>query len=363
MRVLVAPDKFKGTLTAEAAAAAIASAVAVLLPGATVDPLPLSDGGEGFASCLLRHLGGTSTRISVTGPAGPQVSMDVAFLHDGRAVVEMAQASGLGLMGEPDALRAHSIGTGEAISWAASRAKSVLVGVGGSASTDGGTGAAAALGWRFLDRAGRALPPGGGSLVHLARIAEPTSRSPIVVSGACDVANPLLGPEGAARVFAAQKGADHHAVAVLESGLENLSRRLEADLGVDPAHRPMAGAGGGMGAGLAAFFGAALVQGSDLVAEVVGLHEAIASSDLVITGEGTLDASGTRGKVPGKVADICRATNVPCLLVAGSIGSPEAARGFAAATSLEGTVGLQAALHSPEGSLEAATRELLNAYL
>ena len=205
VRVLVAPDKFKGTLDAREVARAIARGLQGTLPGVEVVERPMGDGGEGTASVLVEALGGNRDEFEVDGPLGEPVRAPLFRLVDGRTIVEMADASGLRLVPESrrDALAASSRGTGQLISYALDPGSSVLVALGGSASTDGGTGAAAATGWRFLDARGVPLPPGGGSLERLARIVPPDwSMRPGSITGLCDVNNELLGPSGAARSFA-----------------------------------------------------------------------------------------------------------------------------------------------------------------
>ncbi|MGH2754267.1 MAG: glycerate kinase, partial [Actinomycetota bacterium] len=207
MLVVVAPDKFKGTLTARAAATAIASGVARVLPAADIVRLPLADGGEGTIEALGSALGGKPIVATVPGPLGRPVRASMSLLGNGDIVVEMARASGLDLVPEDrrDALAATSVGTGASIARAWElRPRRTIVAVGGSASTDGGTGAARAIGWRFLDAEGRDLPWGGGALVHLAGIESP-AELPSGVVGACDVTSPLCGPDGAARTFGPQK--------------------------------------------------------------------------------------------------------------------------------------------------------------
>lgn len=325
MHIVIAPDKFKGTIDAPAVAEAMARGARRVFPEASFQLRPVADGGDGTLEALLTAKGGIEKQIEVTGPLGDVVRAPLAFLSDGRIGIEMATASGLTLIPEEkrDALRASSRGTGELIRAALSSARrgEILVGIGGSASTDGGTGAAAAVGWRFLDARDRELPPGGGSLVELRRIdgdsvdVGPGRR----IVGLCDVDNPLLGDRGAARVFAPQKGATQEHVAILEEGLENLVARLEGDLGVRVRSLAGGGAGGGMGAGLAAFFGGSLGVGFDIVSDAIALDGVIASADLVITGEGRLDEQSLAGKAPIAIAQRARLAKVPCFVVAGEL--------------------------------------------
>ncbi|HEX2235384.1 MAG TPA: glycerate kinase [Actinomycetota bacterium] len=361
MRVLIAPDKFKGTLRASEAARAMARGAQRSSAGCSTIVVPLADGGEGTVQALLEALGGELVAARVHGPLGAPVDGGFALLGRGRAAVEMSSGAGLAQVpeGRLDALRASSRGAGELVSTALDRgARDVVVGVGGSASTDGGTGAARVLGWRFVDRRGGDLDPGGGALRSLARIDgdgvdERLGECSIV--GACDVSNPLLGPAGAAHVFAPQKGASAREVDALEEGLGQLADRIRADLGIEVASAWGAGAGGGMGAGLLAFFGASLEPGFELVARVVGLDARVGQADLVLTGEGRLDAQSLGGKVPVGVAARARAHGVPCVAIAGDVllDAHEArAAGFSATFSLVRAVGAQRAREHAAAALE-----------
>ncbi|MGH2819559.1 MAG: glycerate kinase [Actinomycetota bacterium] len=372
MRVLIVPDKFKGTSSARAVAQAMAEGVRSAAPEAEIEVRPMADGGDGTIEALLAAAGGHTEDFEVTGPLGEPVRAPVAFLDDGRCCVEMALASGLVLVeeGSRDALAATCRGTGELIRSAVrggARGSEILVGIGGSASTDGGTGAAAAVGWRFLDARGRALPPGGRALRHLARIDDggvvPELRGRSII-GVSDVDNPLLGPRGAARVFAPQKGAGPEQVEALEEGLANLAARIREDLGRDVAQLEGAGACGGIGAGLVAFFGARLGPGFETIAELTGLASRIQSADLVLTGEGRLDAQTLGGKVPAGVARVAADAGVPCAAVAGELDlDGEALRdaGFTAAVGLVDAVGRERAFRDTSDAVAEVTRRLVSA--
>ncbi|MEA2476739.1 MAG: glycerate 2-kinase [Actinomycetota bacterium] len=341
MRIVLAPDKFKSTLDARAVARALAAGVKEVVSGAECIECPLADGGEGSTDVLLQHLGGRRHEVSIHGPDDRRLISSFASLDDGRAVVEMAQASGATLMEKPDALGATSRGTGELIAAAAVGSDRVVVFVGGSASTDGGTGAARPAGWEFLDKSGRSLPVGGGALRELADLRWVSTIETTVV-GACDVTNPLIGPAGAARVFGPQKGASLDEIAILEEGLERLAHVVDTKLGVDVATIAHGGAGGGMGAGLSAFFGARLTSGFEIVASAAGLEEALTGADLVITGEGRLDTSSFSGKVVSGVLELARKNGVPCAAVVGTSEVPSeiaAARGLDRVVTLEDVVG------------------------
>jgi glycerate kinase len=322
MRVVVAPDKFKGSLSASSVADAIAAGIRRTFPDASIVCRPVADGGEGTVEAMVSAIGGRVESVEVRGPLGDPVRAEIGRLEDGRTVVEVSSAVGLGLIARPDALRASSLGCGDLIASVlrADPGANLVVGVGGSASTDGGTGAASAVGWRFLDRRGRDLEPGGGALVRLATI-DDTDKAGVLdgahILGAVDVGNPLLGPEGSARVFAPQKGAGEDDVVVLEEGLAVLAERIRVDVGIDVSSVPGGGGAGGIGAGLVAFFGAELQPGFDLVAEAIGLDGLIRGADLVITGEGKLDQGSLGGKTVIPIARLAGAAGVPCIAIVG----------------------------------------------
>jgi glycerate kinase len=326
MRVLIAPDKFRGTLTAAQASAAIAAGWRRVRPGDHLEEVPLADGGEGTMDTLVAALRGERRPARVSGPLGEPV--DAAFgmvVSGGRrlGVVEVALASGLQLVseGRRDPLRATTLGTGELIRGAVDAgASEVLVCLGGSATTDGGAGAAQALGVRLLDARGGAIPPGGLGLLELARIdaggLDPAIRR-LRVQAACDVDSPLTGPLGAARVFGPQKGAGPQDVLLLERALTHLAAVIHRDLGVDVRAVPGAGAAGGLAAGLAAFLGARLRPGVDLVMEAVGIGPLLEGCDVIVTGEGALDATSLRGKVAGGVLAAARAAGARPIVLCG----------------------------------------------
>jgi glycerate kinase len=326
MRVLVAPDKFKGTLTAEQAARAIARGWRREDPGAELDLAPMADGGEGTLDALVAALGGERRRVTVTGPLGDPVEADYGLVPspDGPlGVVEMARASGLALVspGRRDPKRTTTRGTGELLLDACRRgARRVLVCIGGSATNDGGAGMAQALGVRLLDDRGEDLPPGGAALLRLARIdlsgLDPAVRG-VEVLVACDVDNPLVGPAGAAAVYGPQKGASPEDVHLLDRALRHFAAVVYRDLGVDVRDLPGAGAAGGLGAGLVAFLGARLRPGVEVVMEAARLGERIERSDLVVTGEGSFDEQSLRGKAPAGVLRAAADRKVPALVLCG----------------------------------------------
>jgi glycerate 2-kinase len=331
-RVLVAPDKFKGTLDARAAALAIAQGISSVLPDAQVRRLPIADGGEGTVAAAVAA-GAARVVHSVTGPRGARVDAEMALFDDGTAVIETAAASGLALVdvSVESSLASSSFGTGELILRALDAgARRIVVGLGGSAMTDGGSGALRALGAEVTDSDGRPLPWGGGALTSARRLdvsgLDPRLREARLVF-ACDVDSPLVAPNGAAAVFGPQKGADDAAIAHLDRGLRRWADLLGEVTGVD-VDVAGAGAAGGFPA---AFLGAAqaeITSGFDVVAGLTGLMEHVASADLVITGEGSLDAQSLAGKGPVGVARIGTAAGVPVAAVAGVITlSPEDLKG------------------------------------
>lgn len=369
MRIVVAPDKFKGTLTAVRAAEAIARGARKVYPHASFALRPLADGGEGTVDAFVTARGARILDVPVTGPLGEELIAPLALLETGDAVVEMSAASGLAAVAEPgprSALNASSIGTGQLLVAALERQPArVIVGVGGSASTDGGTGAATATGWRFLDSHGRDLTPGGGSLVELHAIEPPASRpstAPTVIA-ACDVDNPLVGARGAARVFSPQKGAVPDEVVVLERGLERLAEIIRRDLGIDVAALEHGGAGGGMGAGLSVFFTARLASGFDLLAELVDLDDDLAGADMVITGEGRMDPQSLAGKAPVALARRAVGHKVPVVAVVGDLALTDAQLhkcGIDAAIGVKQSGGGERAAADPAGAVELAIAGLLS---
>jgi glycerate kinase len=321
MRVVVAPDSFKGSIGAAAAAAAIAAGWRQVRPVDEVTELPLADGGEGTAAVVAAAVPASRWHVAeVSGPAAAHVTAGWLELPGNGALVELATAAGLPLLGELSPLTAHSGGVGELIGLALDAgARHVDVALGGSACTDGGTGALAALGARFLDADGCELPCGGGALVRLAAVDLSGLRRPPAKGTSCltDVRAPLLGPGGAAAVFGPQKGAGPADIEVLEAGLARLAELL----GGDP-DAPGAGAAGGCAYGLAAAWQARLQPGAQRIAAIAGLPSALAGADVVITGEGRYDATSLAGKVVGAVLAAAEAAGVVAAVVAGQLELP-----------------------------------------
>lgn len=348
--VVVAPDSFKGSASAVEVAGALAEGWRRVRPQDRVVLAPMADGGEGTLSAFEAAVSGAVLHpVRVLGPAGALVDANWLELPGGRALIELAETSGLGLMPSLAPFDAHTVGFGEAIAAALDHgAVELLLAIGGSASTDGGAGALAALGARFLAADGREAPPGNRGLSALERV-DVSALRPLPPGGASilsDVTAPLLGSHGAAAVFAPQKGARPRDIPVLEAGLRRLAAALEeAGLPVDV---DAAGAGAAGGTGLALrVWGASVAPGADAVGEAIGLPGMIAGADAVITGEGRFDQQSRSGKVPSYVAGLARRGGVPVLLAAGSIAAPTA--GFAAAV----------ALADIAGTAEAATADPL----
>lgn len=362
MKVVVAPNAYKGTLTASQAAAAIARGVREVFPDAEVLEVPVADGGDGTVEALVSANHGEYLTAQVEGPLGDPVKATYGRFGS-TAVVEMAAASGLAVIppARRDPRNASTFGFGELL--AAARRPGVtefLVGIGGSATNDGGAGMAQALGYRLLDADGRDLPRGGAALMRLERIEregfQPWAEK---VQVACDVNNPLTGPHGASAVYGPQKGADPEAVHELDAALARLAAVIERDLGKQVADLPGAGAAGGAGAGLVAFLDAELVRGAPLIVTASGFDARLPGSDLVITGEGQADEQTAYGKAPGEIAQRAKAAGVPVLLIAGSKGPGWEALSSIGVTSVvaltEEGIDLQMALNEPEGMLTRVT--------
>jgi glycerate kinase len=364
VRVLVTPDKFKGTLTAVQAAEAIAGGWARAVPSADVEQVPMADGGEGTLDALVAALGGERHRARVTGPLGDPVDAEYAMANasgEPLAVIEMARASGLTLISERrrDPKRTTTRGTGELILEACRRgSRRVLVCIGGSATNDAGAGMAQALGIRLLDERWQDLGPGGAALVDLARI-DMSGLDPAVAAAtflvATDVDNPLVGPQGASAVYGPQKGASPEDVAMLDRALGHFAAVVYRDLGLDVRDLPGAGAAGGLGAGLMAFLGARLRPGVDVVMESLRLPQRLQGADLVVTGEGRFDQQSLRGKVPAGVLRVAEEARVRAVVLCGQADiEPPGVRVF----SLAERFGAEAAMERSGPLLEELAAEV-----
>jgi glycerate kinase len=327
MRVIVAPNAFKGSLSALDAAEAIGEGVRTVASDADLVLVPIADGGDGTVEALVAATGGERRTRRVRGPLGAPVEADYGLIDAGStAVIEMAKAAGLALLppDKRDPRTTSTHGVGELLQHAYDGgARHFIVGIGGSATNDGGAGMAQALGYQLLDQNEHELPPGGLALTRLARIQAGgvhANWKEAEVEVACDVTNPLTGPSGASAVYGPQKGATPEMVAELDAALRHLAEVIRRDLGVEVEQLSGAGAAGGLGAGLVAFTGARLRPGAEMVMEALKLDARLKDADLVITGEGRLDSQTARfGKGPAAVARHARNAGIPVVGIGGSV--------------------------------------------
>jgi glycerate 2-kinase len=327
MKIIAAPNAFKGSLSALQAAQAIKRGIKRLPFPIEVVCLPVADGGDGLMDVFEKSLSGKVIETMVADPLQNQITAPICFLEKTSVgIVEMAKASGLVLV--PEKFRNPEItttfGTGQLIAKCLDlNATRIVVGLGGSATCDGGIGAAAALGYRFLAATGNVLQPTGGNLIHIRNVdgRQRDSRlDHVVVEAVCDVANPLIGPEGASYIYSPQKGATPEQVERLDKGLANLAAVIKKDMGIDLQDLPGTGAAGGLGAGVHAFFGGKLRKGIELVLDLVGFATELSDADLVITGEGSIDYQTKFDKAPAGVAKASQQAGVPCIAICGSMG-------------------------------------------
>ncbi|MBR0567567.1 glycerate kinase [Azoarcus sp. L1K30] len=328
MKIVIAPDSYKESLSALEVAKAIEAGFRTVFPDAEYVSLPVADGGEGTVDAMVAATAGRRCECEVNGPLGKPVRAFYGLTGDGAtAVIEMAAASGLALLAPPDRnpLLTGSHGTGELIRAALDAgARHLILGIGGSATNDGGAGMLQVLGVRLLDASGTELPPGGGALARLDRIDASGLDARLAacrIEVACDVDNPLTGPRGASAVFGPQKGATPDMVAQLDANLTRFADIIRRDVGVAVADVPGAGAAGGMGAAMLAFFGAELRPGIDIVTTAVGLERHLADADLVITGEGRIDSQTIHGKTPIGVARVAKRHGKPVIGIAGGLSA------------------------------------------
>ncbi len=360
--IVVAPGAMKGALSPAQAARAITAGLRLVLPSGTdIRTIPVADGGEGTADALVAAAGGRRRTVDVLDPLGRPVRAVLGELPGHTAVVELAQASGYERLAddERDPEAAGTFGTGQLLRAALDLgARTIIVGLGGSATTDGGLGLARALGIRARDADGRELEGIGADMARV-RTLDLSGRDPrladVTIRVACDVDTVFHGAGGAAHVFGPQKGADADAVGRLDDGLRNLADVMRAATGVDPQGLTGSGAAGGAAGALAALFGAQLLPGAPLVLEAVGLRDHLDGAGLCITGEGCLDESSLAGKAPAAVAGMCAGAGVPCVALCGAVGlGPRAQReaGFTAAFAIgRGPRRLPDALSEAEGDL------------
>jgi len=329
VKIVIAPDSFKESLSALAVAAAIEAGMREIFPDADFLKLPVADGGEGTVQALIDATGGRRVAARVTGPLGTQVDAFYGLTGDGDAVIEMAAASGLELVAPParDPRTATSRGTGELILHALDRgSRRFVLGVGGSATNDGGAGMLQALGVRLLDSEGVEIGPGGAALARLARIGLAGLDPRIADSAfdiACDVSNPLTGPRGASAIFGPQKGATPAMVAQLDASLAHYADIVAAASGSDQRELAGAGAGGGIALAMVVFLQGRLRPGIEIVTEAVRLDEAVRGADLVVTGEGRIDGQTVNGKTPMGVARVAAIHGVPVIAIGGGL-APDA---------------------------------------
>ncbi|MBN1863751.1 MAG: glycerate kinase [Victivallales bacterium] len=326
MRIVIAPDSFKGTLRSSQVCDIVESAFMRHLPDAEIVKVPLSDGGEGFVQAIINTRVGSFVNTTVLDPLGREIKAEYALLEDSNtAIIEMASASGIELLGEDELnpMLATSFGTGQLIRHAIleSGAGKIIIGLGGSATVDGGLGMAEALGYTLLDSNGKPVKRGGRSLNEIAAIQDGNSLPEVkrtCITAACDVNNFLVGPRGAVMSYAPQKGANGFIVPILEQGMNNLLDLWTAS-GMIEGELPGDGAAGGIGAALRAFCGADLVSGAELVCEITGIKSLLAGAGMLITGEGCTDQQTLSGKLCHIVAKFAKAADVPVILISGSV--------------------------------------------
>jgi glycerate 2-kinase len=334
MKLVVAPDKFRGSLDAEEVSKAMREGALLAFPEAEVVTVPLADGGEGTAKALTRHAGGEFVSAKVFDPLGRTIEASYGLSPDHKtAFIELASASGLWLLdlNERDPGKTTSYGTGQLIADAIRRGvKHIILGIGGSATNDAGIGMAAALGYRFVDSAGKELPPNGEHLIHIHSIdcsSVMRHLDKVKITVACDVTNPLYGDHGASMVYAPQKGASLEKAEQLDKGLFILSKVATKAFGYDVSKTPGAGAAGGVGAGAMWFLNATLEPGASIVLRQTQVEEYVREADLVITGEGKIDKQTLQGKLVLGLAEICANHHVPIAAVCGTLDiSPEEVR-------------------------------------
>ncbi|WP_026568101.1 glycerate kinase [Bacillus sp. UNC41MFS5] len=369
MKFVLAPDSFKESMTAKKAALAMEKGVKAVFPNAECVIVPMADGGEGTVESLVSMTNGEIIKTEVIGPLGEKVIAEYGLLGEGQtAVIEMASASGLELIKpkERNPLLTTTYGTGQLIKHALDKGvRRFLIGIGGSATNDGGAGMLQALGVSFKDQDGNELPFGGGALhrLHSIDMSGLDERIKTVqMDVACDVTNPLIGDNGASAIFGPQKGATPEMVSNLDQNLAHFAEVIKQQLGEDIAHLDGAGAAGGLGAGLLAFLNAQLKKGIDLVIEYTGLEEQVKGADYVFTGEGSIDGQTLFGKTPYGVAAIAENYSVPVIAFAGRIGNGVESlydNGFTAIIGiLKGVTTLEEALECGEENLAFAAENV-----
>ena len=374
MKIVVAPNAFKDSLTADEAAKAITAGILKAVPDAKTVHVPIADGGDGLFDVFNHVFGGECITKSVTGPLFKKLDAQFLYIPDSKtAVIEMARASGLALLKqeERNARATTTLGTGElALAAIEKGATHIIVGIGGSATNDGGIGFATALGVKFLDESGKEVKPIGDDLGKIRKIDMSGLKfdpAKVTFEAVCDVDNPLTGERGAAAVFGPQKGASPEDVKYLDAGLANLAERIKADLGKDIAAMPGAGAAGGLGAGLASFANATLRPGVEVVLDMVGIDNELKDADLAVTAEGRIDFQTAFGKGPAGVGSRAKKHGVPCLALAGGVAGDISNLheiGIDACFSLcSGPMTLEEAMKNGSTLLTAAAEQAFRAFL
>lgn len=326
MKIVLAIDSFKGSLTSTEAGTAAIEAIRTQVPDCQTELIPIADGGEGMLSVMLNAIGGTTHSLKAHNPCMERTTASYGISPDGRtAFIEMASISGLPLIRKEqrNPWETTSYGTGELIADALEKGCThIILGIGGSATNDAGTGMLQALGFRFLDAAGNELGQGGKILEQIASI-DDSHKHPLLknvrFTVACDVENPFDGPEGAAHVFARQKGADDAMIAALDKGMRHFATIIGTHTGRDIRQLPGSGAAGGMGGGMMAFLNAELKSGADLLLDISRFEERITGADLIITGEGRIDRQSLMGKIPGKILQMGLSKGIPVIAIAGCV--------------------------------------------
>ena len=374
MKIVIAPNAFKDSLSAIRISEIISDKIDELLPGTEVLQLPVADGGDGLTDIALKTLAGERITCEARDPLNRPLQADFCFVRNRKlAIIEMASVSGLRLLKdtEKNPMITSTRGTGDLMRSALDLgAETILIGLGGSATNDGGCGMASALGVSFFDASGKPVEPIGGKLINIAKIdmsGLDDRLKTTVIEAICDVRNPLLGKEGAAYVYGPQKGASPEDVLALDSGLDNLADRIKKDLGKDIRTLESAGAAGGFGAGLNAFLGAKLRPGIDVILDLIEIDKALENCDLVFTGEGKIDEQTVFGKAPAGVAAKALQYDIPCIAISGARGVELTALynvGFTSLFSIcPGPVQLQTALDNAEKFLEIAVEQILRCFM
>lgn len=330
MKVIIAIDSFKGSLSSREAGVAIQQSIQEIHPEWKTDIITIADGGEGMLNVMLEATGGKSIAIEAHDPLMQRTPATYGISADGTtAFIEMASISGLPLVPAErrNPMKTTTYGTGELIRDALEKGcTQFIIGIGGSATNDAGTGMLQALGFRFLNHEGKPLGQGGKILQEIASI-DDSGKHPLLKNAhfivACDVKNPFYGPEGAAYVFARQKGADDHMITQLDEGMRSFAHIIQKETGKDITNAPGSGAAGGMGGGLMAFLDAELRSGADLLLDICHFNERIADASLIITGEGRIDRQSLMGKIPGKILQRGQAHHIPVIAIAGCVEDKE----------------------------------------